>query len=605
MPEMAEVAFVLPADGEPPFDDRMLVRQRHGRVVIVGVPPDAVDALVGDTSDESITASRREDLDDETWSALDDSERLALEAFWLRQSDEYRQEKEQRPGQGASWDHPDFTRPDPPGGAELEAGPAAGLNERLRGSVALGLVIVSGPGDLVFTSTEAQKVVAEVQSGLSWLGSRFQLAPVTFDITTTVVTITTPANPNAPDLEALWRDPAMAGLGYRSGTRGVTDYAKALKAEKSTDSAYVSFFTHYDLEHFAYARPGVPEVVMQYENDNWGPSNIDAVFAHETGHIFGAPDEYAGSDCDCGGAWGYYGVPNLNCAKCAGYRCIMNANSWTMCAWTPRHVGAPQWWVAGDNYTASTPFVVDDVIYYQGTNDKLYRISNKGTDSQWLSEAYIASPPFVVDGVIYSRGTNDKLYRLNIDGTGGQWLGYAYVASSPFVVDGVIYSQGTNDKLYRINTDGTDGQWLGYSYTSSSPFVVDDVIYFRGRNDKLYRINTDGTGGQWIGNDYTSSTPFVTGGVVFYRGTNDKLYRVNTDGTGGQWLGESYLASTPFVVKDVIYFQGTNDKLYRINTDGTGGEWLGCYISSAPFVADDVLYFQNYDDDKLWMINLT
>ncbi|HVK21263.1 MAG TPA: DUF5050 domain-containing protein [Actinokineospora sp.] len=546
----------------------MTVRQRHGRrIVIVTVAADAVDALLGDAPEELITASRREDIDDETWSVLDDSERLALEAHWLRQSDEYRLEKERRPGQGNSWGHPDFTRPDPPGGVDLEAGVAAGLNDRLRGSVALGLVIVSGPGDLAFSSYQAMKVLAEVQSGLSWLGSQFQLTDATFEIDTHIITIPTPADPDAPDLEAVWRDPAMVDLGY-GGAGGVTDYARALKAAKSTDSAYVSFFTHYPLWHFAYAKPWIPETVMQYENDNWGPSNIDSVFAHETGHIFGAPDEYPESNCACAGSWGYYGLPNLNCAKCsAGVRCIMNGNSWTMCAWTPRHIGAPQWWVAGDNYTASTPFVVDDVIYFRGTNDKLYRVSNKGSD--------------------------------------GKWLGDSYTASTPFVTDGVIYFQGTNDKLYRINIDGTGGKWLGDSSTASAPFVVGGVIYFRGTNDKLYRMNTDGTGGKWIGDNYTSSTPFVTGGVIYFRGTNDKLYRVNTDGTGGKWLGDSFTSSTPFVAKDVIYFQGTNDKLYRINTDGTGGQWLGDgYSKSSPFISGDVVYFQN-DDDELWMINLT
>ena len=32
---------------------------------------------------------------------------------------------------------------------------------------------------------------------------------------------------------------------------------------------------------------------MHLDNDGWGQSNLDSVFAHETGHIFGAPDEYA------------------------------------------------------------------------------------------------------------------------------------------------------------------------------------------------------------------------------------------------------------------------------------------------------------------------
>lgn len=81
---------------------------------------------------------------------------------------------------------------------------------------------------------------------------------------------------------------------------------------------------------------------MNYANDGWGPDNIDRVFAHETGHVFNAPDEYAKSGCDCGGEWGYFGTPNLNCANCAdggSVACIMRSNSWAMCKFTPGHYG--------------------------------------------------------------------------------------------------------------------------------------------------------------------------------------------------------------------------------------------------------------------------
>lgn len=352
MPETTEIAFVIPADGELPSDDRMTVRQRYGnRVVIITVPAEEVENILSGMPGELTTARRRDDIPDETWNALGDSERIALEGYWLRQSDEYQRQKEERPGQGLSWDHPDYAPPDPPGGMDFEAAPAVvGLNDRLRGSVALGLVIVSGPGDLAFSPVQVATVMAEVQGGLSWLGSQFQLTPVTFVIDTHVIPITTPSNPNAPDLEALWRDPAMAVLDYPKGYQGVTKFAETVKAVNSTDSAYVSFFTHYPLDHFAYARPSVPETVMQYENDGWGPGNIDAA----------------------------------------------------------------EWRPGGDSYTASTPFVADGVIYFQGTNNKLYRINTDGSGGEWLGKGYAASSPFVAKRVLYFRGSNDGLWMINL-----------------------------------------------------------------------------------------------------------------------------------------------------------------------------------------------
>ncbi|MGH9290331.1 MAG: M12 family metallo-peptidase, partial [Acidimicrobiales bacterium] len=178
----------------------------------------------------------------------------------------------------------------------------------------------------------------------TWLGGRHPVQPVTWRWDIDVIRISVAADPNAADLEALWRDPAMAALGYGSGLGGVRAYAEDLRRQLGTDWAYVTFFTKYPTGWFAYASVGGPRLVMQYDNDGWGPDNIDRVFAHETGHIFNAPDEYASSNCNCGGTWGYYGKPNANCANCApggGVSCIMRANTWDMCLSTPYHLGFP------------------------------------------------------------------------------------------------------------------------------------------------------------------------------------------------------------------------------------------------------------------------
>jgi hypothetical protein len=117
------------------------------------------------------------------------------------------------------------------------------------------------------------------------------------------------------DREKLWRDPAMAKLGFSSNFDGVKDFVEAQRQAKNAQWSFVGFFTRYPLKHFGYA--GRPRVVMGVDNGSWGMDNIDRVFAHETGHIFGAPDEYASSNCSCGGSHGFYRRPNKNCANCA------------------------------------------------------------------------------------------------------------------------------------------------------------------------------------------------------------------------------------------------------------------------------------------------
>ena len=173
--------------------------------------------------------------------------------------------------------------------------------------------------------------------------------------------IATEPDPAVPGLEALWRDPAMSQLGFGTGMGAVSSYVQKLRADLATTWAYCAFFTKYPVGHFAYASIGGPRLVMQYANDGWGPDNIDRVFTHETGHIFGAPDEYASSNCNCGGSWGFFQEPNTNCALCAsggGVECIMRANTWAMCQWTPRHLGFRQ---DGSLPLASGTYAVEQV----------------------------------------------------------------------------------------------------------------------------------------------------------------------------------------------------------------------------------------------------
>ncbi|MCK9922394.1 hypothetical protein MXD61_10980 [Frankia sp. AgPm24] len=226
----------------------------------------------------------------------------------------------------------------------LPSSSAAGVptSSRLEGSVAVGLILVEGPtADLQFTAAERTKVVAEVQNGLSWYATTNPAADLAFHYDIQIVRLSVAANPNATDLEALWRDPTMDRLGHKPNFDGVYDYVDALRGRLQTTWAYCAFFTKYPVGYFAYSSIGGPRIVMSYENDGWGPDNIDRVFTHETGHIFGAPDEYGGAGCDCGGEWGVFHAPNGNCDSCASapVDCLMRSNSFALCRYTPSQLG--------------------------------------------------------------------------------------------------------------------------------------------------------------------------------------------------------------------------------------------------------------------------
>ncbi len=78
-------------------------------------------------------------------------------------------------------------------------------------------------------------------------------------------------------------------------------------------------------EKFAYtvynSGGGGPYMIMTYDNQNYGIENMDAVGAHETGHIFGSIDQYG--SCSCSNQVGYLYYENQNCMN----NCLLDENS--------------------------------------------------------------------------------------------------------------------------------------------------------------------------------------------------------------------------------------------------------------------------------------
>ena len=64
--------------------------------------------------------------------------------------------------------------------------------------------------------------------------------------------------------------------------------------------------------YFAYAYLGGPFTVLTYGNNGYGPNYMDAVAAHEIGHIFLALDQYYSAYQPCTRKSGYLGVENQN-----------------------------------------------------------------------------------------------------------------------------------------------------------------------------------------------------------------------------------------------------------------------------------------------------
>lgn len=276
---------------------------------------------------------------------LDATERLGLAAYVERQSERFAVEKANRPLSRAGWGSAEGRAPDAdeviPGELTLAESQRFTV---LRGRIAVGVILVGGPGpDLTLDEDAQVAAVAQIEHGLSWLGTINPTSNITWAYDIRPIEIDVPPDGTLygyEPLEAHWRDPALVAMGYQPGFPGVDDYVADLVRDLETTSGFCAFITRYPTKHFAYASIGGPRIVQQYENGDWTSANIDRVFAHEACHIFGAPDEYG--ECDCEGVWGTSGAPNSNCVNCAehgGDECIMRSNAWAMCPATQGHLG--------------------------------------------------------------------------------------------------------------------------------------------------------------------------------------------------------------------------------------------------------------------------
>ncbi len=215
-------------------------------------------------------------------------------------------------------------------------------SEYMAGSIAVGIVLVESNGSVDpstedWTDDEKQLVFSEIVAALNWWAERELRANLSFvyddhfsnPLPTGVEPITRPYSD-----QRYWIADAMGNLGYSASSyfTRVRDYNNDLRATYQTDWAFTMFVVdssvdsdnHFSDGYFAYAYLGGPFMVMTYGNNGYGPSNMDAVAAHEIGHIFLALDQYYSAYQPCTRKSGYLDVENQNSSYGS---CASNVNS--------------------------------------------------------------------------------------------------------------------------------------------------------------------------------------------------------------------------------------------------------------------------------------
>jgi len=225
----------------------------------------------------------------------------------------------------------------PPAGLQPQDGSLAPgysqTSEFFIGRVAVGIVLPESngshdPSTENWTQAERSLVWDKVTAAAEWWAAREPQAHLTFvyDDGTAAPTATGYEPNNHPQSDqGLWISEVMSGKGY-SGSNyfdQVRQYNSALRQTHQADWAFTIFvvdssndadgrFAGGPDSYFAYAYLNGPFTVITYDNASYGAHNMDAVVAHEVGHIFGALDQYQAAAPPCTQPGGYLGVENQN-----------------------------------------------------------------------------------------------------------------------------------------------------------------------------------------------------------------------------------------------------------------------------------------------------
>ena len=239
----------------------------------------------------------------------------------------------------------------------------------LLGRIYVVLVFVDGPGTAAVDQSARIEAFSECAAGqgvLGTLGASWGARqnptitqPVSFALSGRHVQLTRdprtlPARTgNRPldweRIDKIWLDDVLTALGVPTGGTFDERMRKVAAGLAVTGWSWLNiddvvpvFVTNYPTHWFAYA-DGYRRYATINVAQTWDeyPNHKHLVFAHELGHVFGAPDEYEDSTCTVAETAGPYDTPNANCAVLTRVPlvvpnpvsgpCVMNHNAAVAC----------------------------------------------------------------------------------------------------------------------------------------------------------------------------------------------------------------------------------------------------------------------------------
>jgi len=229
--------------------------------------------------------------------------------------------------------------------------------------------------------------------------------------------------------------------------------------------------------------------------------------------------------------------------------------------------------------------VKDDYLYFIGMNGsvsnsndinidhKIFRMKNDGTKLEVINDNefhYSDSEIYVVNDKIYYIGTDANIYTMNLDGSkktklnddGTGFLG----VTDKYIILNLPKSENNKYVTYIMNLDGSNKHKLTENRIYSIN-VKEEYVYFVDDNQNIYRVKVDGTEEKLISDNCEAYNLNVSDKYIYYMDYKDEkqneicIYRMNLDGTNKKSIYQLNDYSTFLNVFDnkIIFSDNTSD----------------------------------------------
>ena len=325
---------------------------------------------------------------------------------------------------------------------------------------------------------------------------------------------------------------------------------------------------------------------------------------------------------------------------------------WTMFRHDPSRTGATdiiatnprgelKWLFQTGAEIASSPTVVNGMVYFGSRDFKLYALDIDTGEKQWefTAESWIESSPVVASGIVFFGSNDGKFYALDALTGRKLWdFQTKYVVKSTAAVAGnTVYFGGDDYFIYALDTRTGEKKWSFETkgHIMSSPVIYDGILYVGSMDNSCYALNAEnGRFRLKMKTQDAVSSPTVSGDTVYF---TSGRYLYAMDGKARSWPREEDLrpwwlqfwafglapppppvsgvvwalklsntaSNTTPVIDDTTLYTTGDSRVLRVDLTTRKFDWTfstGGTIRSSPALANNVIYVGS-NDGRLYAIN--